>query len=158
MRSECQLGSFTSAGIKETTISPWRFCRSVHHELPIDSEAQAEATTARKDIMGKEPQGVGIYIISLRGCFSCCGLCMHKVVVLFLSFSKSPSLLKTEFGCKSYRVFRMSGFAVLQIRSEIRSCSGLSSGRVLAPEYRPELLRALLRAAPGCSGMTEKSL
>jgi hypothetical protein len=74
---------------------------------------------------------------------------LHKVVVLFLSFSKSPRLLKTEFGCKRYRIFHMSCFVVLQIWSEIRSCSGLRSGRVLAQEYRLELVWALLQAAPG---------
>jgi hypothetical protein len=53
------------------------------------------------------------------------GVSLHKVLLLFLSFSKSPSLLKMEFGCKRYHVFCMSVFAVLQIRSEIQSCSGM---------------------------------
>jgi hypothetical protein len=84
------------------------------------------------------------------------GVSLHKVVLLFLSFSKSPSLLKIMFECKRYRIFCMSVFAVLQFRCEIRSCSGLSSGDVLALEYSPELLWARpeqhlepLRAAPG---------
>ena len=33
-------------------------------------------------------------------------------IELVLSFSKSPSLLKSEFVCKRYCVFRMKGFAV----------------------------------------------
>jgi hypothetical protein len=29
-----------------------------------------------------------------------------RCIDIFLSFSKSPSLLKSKFGCESYRIFR----------------------------------------------------
>jgi hypothetical protein len=57
-------------------------------------------------------------------------------------------LLKTEFGCKSYRVFCISVFLVFQIRSDSELCSGLRSANVLDSEYSPEQLRALLRSTP----------
>jgi hypothetical protein len=82
------------------------------------------------------------------------GVSLRKVVVPFLIFSKSSSLLKTEFVCKRYRVFRMCDFAVLQIRS----CSGL-----LRPEQWPGTHFGVQAGATpgstlGCSGMTKKSV
>jgi hypothetical protein len=53
--------------------------------------------------------------------FTILGVSLYKVVVLVLSFSKSPSLLKMEFECKSYYVFSLTSFAVLEIRSTIRN-------------------------------------
>jgi hypothetical protein len=77
------------------------------------------------------------------------GLYVVHWIGLSLSFSKSPSLLKTEFGCKSYRVFRMSVFAVFQIRSCSGLCSGLSSANYL--------LRSTIRSCSGlCSGAARK--
>jgi hypothetical protein len=46
---------------------------------------------------------------------------------IFLSFSKSPSLLKSEYGCESYRIFHEDIFCRFQAR--------------FGPEIKPEINR-----------------
>jgi hypothetical protein len=48
---------------------------------------------------------------------------------IFLSFSKSPSLLKFEFGCESYRIFREDFFCRFRARF----------GPEIQPEIQPEI-------------------
>jgi hypothetical protein len=50
------------------------------------------------------------YILILLGFYG-----LHWIDI-FLSFSKSPSLLKSESGCKSYRIFREDIFCMFRAR------------------------------------------
>jgi hypothetical protein len=81
------------------------------------------------------------------------GVSLHKVLVLFISFSKSPSLLKMEFGCRRYCVFRMSGFPVLQIQTEIRSCFGLLRAEQWLGTRSGVQAGATPGSAPSCPGL-----
>jgi hypothetical protein len=68
-------------------------------------------------------------ILSFENTFS-----LHEVVYLVLSFSKIPSLLKSESGCESYRVFREGTFLPVLARfnqawdREARSKPGFGPG------------------------------
>jgi hypothetical protein len=84
------------------------------------------------------------YLLTLLGFYG-----LHWIDI-FLSFSKSPSLLKSESGCKSYRIFREDIFCRFRARfgpeiqleinrkaSELFSCI-FAFDRVLNREFNRE--------------------
>jgi hypothetical protein len=74
------------------------------------------------------------YLLLLLGFYG-----LHWIYI-FLSFSKSPSLLKSEYGCESYRIFREVIFCRFQARFE--------------PEIQPEIQPGI---QPRISGPTGNS-
>ena len=83
------------------------------------------------------------------------------LIELVLSFSKSPSLLKSEFGRKSYHRFRKPRFLPSSVRREFRRRravrrnfrrefrrAGLSAEQVFCSVFRREFRRAGLCAGP----------